>query len=56
MGSWTQACEELLKDEDFGYSLSRDNPWLNDVMDAATRSATNDLQKARNIYAYIRII
>ncbi len=54
MGSWTQACEELLKDEDFGYSLSRDNPWLNDVMDAATRSATNDLQKARNIYAYIR--
>jgi hypothetical protein len=54
MGSWTDAAAALLKDEDFGSSLSRDNPWLNDVMDAATHGATNDLQKAKNIYAYIR--
>jgi hypothetical protein len=54
MGTWTDATAALLKDEDFGYSLSRDNPWLNDVMDAATHSATNDLQKAKNIYAYVR--
>jgi hypothetical protein len=54
MGTWTQACEDLLKDEDFGYSLTRDNPWLNDVMGAATRGAADKLEKARNIYAYVR--
>ena len=54
MGTWTQTCEELLKDEDFGYSLNRDNPWLNDVMGAAVHGAANQLQKAKNIYAYVR--
>lgn len=54
MGTWTQVCEERLKDENFGYSLSRDNPWLNDVMGAAVKGADDDLQKAKNIFAYVR--
>ncbi len=54
MGTWQQASTELLKDEDFGYSLNRDNGWLNDVMDDATRNAKTDLEKARNIFAYVR--
>lgn len=54
MGTWQQACTELLKDEDFGFSLNRDNGWLNDVMDDATRNAKTDLEKARNIFAYVR--
>ncbi len=54
MGSWQQACTELLKDEDFGYSLNRDNGWLNDVMAEAIGGANNDLDKARNIFAYVR--
>jgi hypothetical protein len=54
MGTWTQACSELLKDESFGYALNRDNPWLNEVMDDALKGATDDIQKAKNIYAYIR--
>jgi transglutaminase-like putative cysteine protease len=54
MGTWEQACTELLKDEDFGYSLNRDNAWLNDVMDAAEGGAKDNLAKARNIYAYVR--
>jgi transglutaminase-like putative cysteine protease len=54
MATWPETCEDLLKDEDFGYQLSRDNPWLNDVMGVATRGAANDLEKAKNIYAYIR--
>jgi len=54
MGTWKDATAELLKDEDFGFSLNRDNPWLNDVMDAAVHGASDKLQKARNIYAYIR--
>jgi transglutaminase-like putative cysteine protease len=54
MGSWTQACSELLKDEDFGYALNRDNPWLNDIMNTATRNAKDEVEKARNIYSYVR--
>ncbi|MGZ8523999.1 MAG: DUF3857 domain-containing protein [Chitinophagaceae bacterium] len=54
MASWEEASTELLKDEYFGYSLNRDNGWLNDVMDEATRKAPTGLEKARNIFAYIR--
>lgn len=54
MGTWPQTCNELLKDESFGYSLNRDNPWLNEVMDEAIGGAGDNLQKARNIYAYVR--
>jgi hypothetical protein len=54
MGTWQQACTELLKDEDFGYSLNRDNGWLNDVMEEATRGAKTNLEKAKNIFAYVR--
>jgi transglutaminase-like putative cysteine protease len=54
MGTWTQTCDELLKDEDFGYSLKKDNPWLNDVMDGAVHGAANQLEKAKNIFAYVR--
>ena len=54
MGSWTQTTDELLKSEDFGFSLKRDNPWLSDVMGIATRGAVNSLEKAKNIYAYVR--
>ncbi len=54
MGTWQQASTELLKDQDFGYSLNRDNGWLNDVMGDATRNAKTDLEKARNIFAYVR--
>jgi acyl carrier protein len=54
MGTWPEVCSNLLKDEDFGFSLNRDNPWLNDVMSDATRGATNDLEKAKNIFTYVR--
>ena len=47
MGTWEQACSELLKDEDFGYSLSRDNGWLNDVMDEASGKAKDNLGKGK---------
>lgn len=54
MGTWQQACTDLLKHEDFGYSLNRDNGWLNDVMDYAIRGAKTDVDKARNIFTYVR--
>lgn len=54
MSSWPKACEELLKREEFGYSLDRDNPWLNDAMSIAINGATDPLKKAKNIYTFVR--
>jgi hypothetical protein len=54
MGTWQQACTELMKDEDFGYALNRDNGWLSDVVNEATAGATTAHQKAKNIFAYVR--
>ena len=54
MGSWEQASVELLKSENFGSTLTKDNGWLSDVVNEATKGATNDLDKAKKIYAYVR--
>lgn len=54
MGTWVQACNDLLNHEDFGFSLRLENSWLNDIMSDATRGATGELDKARNIFAYVR--
>ena len=54
MGNWTEVCKTLLKDEDFGLQLSKDNGWLNDEMSIATRGATGDMEKAKKIFQYIQ--
>lgn len=54
MGTWRQVSEDLLKDEDFGSQLNKDNGWLNDVMGVALKGAKNDMGKAQNIFAYVR--
>ncbi len=54
MASWPEACKKLLEDESFGYSLNRDNSWLTEVMDEAMRGATNEYDKAHNIFTYVR--
>jgi hypothetical protein len=54
MGTWPQACIDLLKREDFGQSLLTDNGWLNENVREATGSANNELDKARSIYQYVR--
>jgi Domain of Unknown Function with PDB structure (DUF3857)/Domain of Unknown Function with PDB structure (DUF3858)/Transglutaminase-like superfamily len=54
MGSWVGLSEGLLKDDDFGVDLFRNNSWLDDDMKTITKGATGDLEKARKIYAYVR--
>lgn len=54
MGTWQSACQDLLKDEDFGAQLGKDNGWLNDVMDEATGGTKDKLEAARRIFAYVR--
>jgi hypothetical protein len=54
MGDWLKTSEELLKDEDFGATLSKNNNWLDDDIKTITTSATSKLEKAQKIYAYVR--
>jgi transglutaminase-like putative cysteine protease len=54
MGTWEKAIEDILKSEDFGAQLNKDNGWLNDVMDEATGGTKDKLEKAKRIFAYVR--
>src|SRR5438105_826268 len=54
LSSWTQVADDMLKDEDFGLPLLRDNGWLSDIVKASTAGATTPEEKARKIYAYVR--
>ena len=54
MGNWNNVSELLMKNENFGASVERYNGWLNDDMKTIVGTASNDLEKANKIYAYIR--
>lgn len=52
--SWGSLSEMLLKNQNFGEDLDRNNSWLKDDMKTITAGAGNDLEKAQKIYAYVR--
>ena len=54
MLNWKEVTSELLKDEDIGQQITKDNSWLKSVVDSATRSYTTQTDKARSIFNYVR--
>ena len=54
MGTWPGACKNLMEDEDFGLTLSKDNGWLDDVVAVATKNSKSNFEKAKSIFEYIR--
>jgi hypothetical protein len=52
--NWYQTAEQLMKDEDFGQDLSKENGWLKDDVKAAINGETDALKKAKNIYQYVK--
>jgi hypothetical protein len=54
MHTWYQTADELMKDEDFGEELSKENGWLKDDVKAATAAETDNLAKAKKIYESVR--
>lgn len=54
MGNWSTLATELMKDEDFGASLNKNNNWLDDELKPLTQGVTDKLEKARKVYAYVR--
>ncbi len=54
MSSWPKVGEELMKDEEFGAHLAKNNNWLNDDIKLITLGAEAPLEKAQKLYAYMR--
>ena len=54
MSTWDNVAMELLEDEDFGLPLRKDNGWLAEIVSQLTKKSANELEKARNIYIWVR--
>ena len=54
MGTWEKLANDLLRNDDFGNSLDKNNGWLSDVITPLIAGAKNDNEKAKRIYAYVR--
>jgi len=54
MGNWYNVSEALLKDDDFGGDLDRNNSWLDDSLRSITHGAANNREKATRIYNWVR--
>ncbi|MFT4154956.1 transglutaminase domain-containing protein [Parafilimonas sp.] len=52
--SWYEMADQLMKDEDFGADLSKENGWLKDDVKAAVNGETDAVGRARKIYEYVR--
>jgi hypothetical protein len=54
MGTWDGTSDDLLKSADFGDALDKNNGWLADDIKFITAGTTTDIEKARNIYYYVK--
>jgi hypothetical protein len=54
MTNWRTVSEDLMKDPDFGETLTKNNVWLRDELKPITAGASTTLEVARKIFEYIR--
>ncbi len=54
MGNWSKLATVLMKDEDFGASLTKNNNWLDDELQPVTQGVSDKLEKAKKVYTYVR--
>jgi hypothetical protein len=54
MGTWFIASDKLLKDEDFGLALDKDNNWMNADLKELTGDCKTYDEKIRKIYSFVR--
>ncbi|PZR26984.1 MAG: hypothetical protein DI535_12500 [Citrobacter freundii] len=54
MSTWTETASTLLDDPDFGLPLQQENAFLNDISSVASKKAQAPIDRARNIYAWVR--
>ena len=54
MSDWLKLSEALLKAENFGVDLDKNNGWMDDELKIVTQGAGSQLDKAQKIYAFVR--
>lgn len=54
MGNWYTMTSEILKAEDFGADLNRNNGWLDDSLKVLLKDTKTPLEKSQRIYAFVR--
>ncbi len=54
MASWVKVADQLMKDEDFGAHLSKNNNWLSDDIKKITAGKETDYDKAKALYHHVR--
>lgn len=54
MGTWTKLAEDLLKSEDFGQQLNKDNGWMNDISSPLVKGIGSKQEQAKKIFEYVR--
>ena len=52
--TWYEAADQMMKRDNFGADLKKENGWLKDDVKTAAKNETDDLTKAKNIYAFVR--
>lgn len=54
MESWAKLTARMMDHERFGALLKADNYWLDPSLDELVKKEMSDMQKARNVYAWVR--
>ncbi|OQY95937.1 MAG: hypothetical protein B6D37_04045 [Sphingobacteriales bacterium UTBCD1] len=54
MGTWPEVCDKLLKSDQFGADLNRNNGWMSDVVKPLINGVSSETEKAKNIFNYVR--
>jgi hypothetical protein len=54
MHNWYETVDQLMKDEDFGLDLTKENGWLKDDVRAAGNAETDPLKRGKSIYEFVR--
>ncbi len=51
---WKKISENLMNSDNFGADLTKNNSWLDDDLKIITQHTSSKLEKAQNIYAFVR--
>jgi hypothetical protein len=54
MGNWFSVSEGLLKEDDFGADLDKNNGWMDDELKPLLAGAGSDKEKAQRLFAFVR--
>jgi hypothetical protein len=54
LDTWQVANDKLLSNPDFGLPISDKNPWLKDKLSQITAGNSTDLEKAKQIFSFVR--